>query len=401
MSSICSVCDFGSQGGVVFLHSLNYSPRGNNLYVKIVSSVVYDLPAPVNISFLWNFGSLLGCCLGLQIITGLFLVTQYTPDIEIAFSSIAHIIRDVNFGWVIRRLHANGASFFFFCIFIHIGRGVYYQSYFQRHTWMVGCTILLITIGAAFLGYVLPWGQMSFWGATVITNLARAVPYIGPILVDWLWGGFAVGNATLKRFFILHFLIPFIILALVVVHIIFLHETGSNNPLGVSRDSEKIPFHNYFMLKDLLGGIVIFSFILFICFVRPDIFLDPVNFCPADPIRTPLHIQPEWYFLFAYSILRRIPNKLGGVIALVASVVLLYFLPFYEKNYFRGIAFYPFSRILFWVFIGNFIILTWIGRCPVERPFLEIGACARTFYFFYFVVNPYLEKKWAVEIFSI
>lgn len=330
--------------------------------------------------------------------TGLFLVTGYTSDIDLAFSSIAHIIRDVNRGWIIRIFHANGASFFFICMFIHVGRGIYYQSYFQKHTWLVGCTIIVLTIAAAFFGYVLPWGQISFWGATVITNLARALPYIGPMLVDWMWGGFAVGNATLKRFFILHYLIPFLILGIVVVHVIFLHETGSNNPLGIRTDADKIPFHNYYLLKDLLGGTILFVSFLLVCFLKPDIFLDPVNFSPADPMRTPLHIQPEWYFLFAYSILRRVPNKLGGVIALVSSILVLYLLPFYQKNMLRGISFYPFSRAMFWIFVGNFFVLTWIGSCPVETPFLQVGVTSRSFYFFFFLFHPVIEEKWSNSI---
>lgn len=272
---------------------MKFVNRQSNLFLRLVSPVVYDLPVPSNIRAFWNFGSLLGCCLGIQLVRGLFLVIHYSPVVELAFSSVSHIVRDVNYGWLVRSIHANGASAFFACMFIHIGRGIYYQSYYLYHTWMVGVTILFLRMGIAFLGYVLPWGQMSFWGATVITNLVSAIPYLGSWLVEWIWGGFSVGDPSLKRFFVLHFLLPFVLAGLVVLHIIFLHETGSRNPLGVGAECDKVPFHNYFVLKDLLGAVVLVIILLGICFFSPDFFLDPVNFVPADPMKTPIHIQPE------------------------------------------------------------------------------------------------------------
>nr|YP_010835855.1 cytochrome b [Novaculina chinensis]WGC44271.1 cytochrome b [Novaculina chinensis] len=368
---------------------MNYSFRQKNLAVKILSSVIYDLPAPVNLSFMWNFGSLAGTCLVIQILTGLFLVMHYSPDVNLAFFSVSHIVRDVNYGWLIRSCHANGASLFFMCLFFHVGRGIYYQSYYLFHTWMVGVSMLILTMGIAFLGYVLPWGQMSFWGATVITNLVSAVPYLGSWLVEWIWGGFAVGDATLKRFFMLHFLLPFVLLVLVVVHIMYLHSTGSNNPLGLSSDSEKIPFYPYYAFKDLLGIVFLVGFLLLIVMFFPDIFLDPVNFMPADPMRTPTHIQPEWYFLFAYAILRSIPNKLGGVVALLMSLLILYILPLFPMPKFGlGAGFYPICQVSFWMLVGSFLVLTYIGSCDIASPYVEVSILASIIYFSYFLLSP-------------
>lgn len=264
----------------------------------------------------------------------------------------------------------------------------------MARTWIVGCRLLLLLIIIAFTGYVLPWGQISFWGATVITNLFSAVPYVGTVLVEWLWGGFSVGDATLKRFFVFHFLGPFILLVLVGIHIIFLHDTGSRNPLGIERDAEALPFHRYYLLKDLVGIFIIIGCLFLICFCFPDLFLDPVNFIPADPIRTPLHIQPEWYFLFAYSILRRIPNKLGGVIALFRSVVILYFMPFYPKRLIRGVQFNPIGQVVFWIFVRRFIILTFIGSCPIEPPFVRIGLISGVIYFCFYIFYPLACLWW-------
>nr|UJH93083.1 cytochrome b [Chamelea gallina]UJH93122.1 cytochrome b [Venus verrucosa]UJH93148.1 cytochrome b [Venus verrucosa]UJH93174.1 cytochrome b [Venus verrucosa]UJH93200.1 cytochrome b [Venus verrucosa] len=373
---------------------MKYSFRYKNRFLKILSSVLYDLPAPVNLSIMWNFGSLLGVCLIIQIITGLLMAVHYTPEVEQAFASVIHIMRDVKGGWLLRSIHANGASFFFMCIYLHIGRGIFYHSFFMKNTWMTGCTILIFLMAIAFTGYVLPWGQMSFWGATVITNLFSAIPYIGNDLVSWMWGGFCVGDATLKRFFVFHFLGPFILFMLVGIHIVFLHDTGSGNPLGVESDVEAIPFHSYYLLKDLVGIVFMVGCLLLICLCAPDIFLDPVNFMPADPMKTPLHIQPEWYFLFAYCILRSIPNKLGGVVALAMSVVVLYFLPFYPKTLWRGIGFNPLGQFLFWIFVGNFIILTFIGSCPIEPPFEMIGRWSSVIYFVFFVLYPVSWFTW-------
>lgn len=366
---------------------------------KIINNALIDLPSPSNISLWWNFGSLLGLCLSIQLITGIFLAIHYTANIELAFYSVNHICRDVNYGWLIRTLHANGASFFFICIYIHIGRGIYYGSYKLTHTWIIGVIILFIVIGAAFIGYVLPWGQISFWGATVITNLLSAIPYLGTILVQWVWGGFAVDNATLSRFFTIHFLLPFIIIALVIIHLLFLHQTGSNNPLGTNRNIDKIPFHPYFSFKDIAGFIIIIITLTILTLINPYLLGDPDNFIPANPLVTPIHIQPEWYFLFAYAILRSIPNKLGGVIALVISILILIILPFSYSRKFQRIKFYPINQILFWIFFIIVILLTWIGIRAVEEPFIITGQILTILYFCYFIINPIIFKIWDKLIF--
>nr|QOE56575.1 cytochrome b [Antigona lamellaris] len=378
---------------------MKYSLRHKNRFLKIFSGVLYDLPAPNNLSVMWNFGSLLGVCLLVQIFSGVLMVMHYSPSTEEAFMSVVHIMRDVEGGWLLRSIHSNGASFFFICIYLHVGRGIFYHSFQMMHTWMVGCTILILLMAIAFTGYVLPWGQMSFWGATVISNLFSAIPYIGPDFVTWLWGGFCLGDATLKRFFVVHFLSPFLLLMLVGIHIMYLHDTGSGNPLGIESWTEAIPFHSYYFLKDLVGIVVMLSFLMFVCFSNPDFFSDPVNFIPADPMKTPIHIQPEWYFLFAYCILRSIPNKLGGVVALAMSVVVLYFMPFYPKPLWRGISFNVLSQILFWAFVGNFILLTFIGSCPIEPPFETIGLCSSIFYFLFFILYPISWFMWERIVF--
>lgn len=362
--------------------------------LKIINGALVDLPAPSNLSIWWNFGSLLGLCLGLQIVTGLFLAMHYTAHVDLAFNSVVHITRDVRYGWLLRSLHANGASWFFICIYFHIGRGIYYGSFLYQHTWNIGVILLFLTMGTAFLGYVLPWGQISFWGATVITNLLSAIPYLGKILVEWVWGGFAVDNATLTRFFALHFLLPFTILAITILHLLFLHETGSNNPLGLNRDGEKIPFHSYYSFKDLVGFLVLLFLLSCLVLFSPQLLGDPENFIPANPLVTPVHIQPEWYFLFAYAILRSIPNKLGGVVALVAAVAILFILPLTHQGKFRALSFYPANQVLFWTFVGIFLILTWIGACPVEAPYEQIGQVFTVLYFSYFIINPLTHLLW-------
>nr|ADU24927.1 cytochrome b [Thylamys venustus] len=355
--------------------------RKSHPLMKIINHSFIDLPAPSNISAWWNFGSLLGICLIIQILTGLFLAMHYTSDTLTAFSSVAHICRDVNFGWLIRNIHANGASMFFMCLFLHVGRGMYYGSYLFKETWNTGVILLLTVMATAFVGYVLPWGQMSFWGATVITNLLSAIPYIGTSLVEWIWGGFSVDKATLTRFFAFHFILPFIILALVIVHLLFLHETGSNNPTGMNPDSDKIPFHPYYTIKDILGVILMIFSLLSLAFFSPDMLGDPDNFTPANPLNTPPHIKPEWYFLFAYAILRSIPNKLGGVLALLASILVLLIIPLLHTSNQRSLMFRPISQTLFWLLTANLLILTWIGGQPVEQPFIIIGQMASIFYF--------------------
>nr|YP_010503042.1 cytochrome b [Oeneis buddha]UXD78909.1 cytochrome b [Oeneis buddha] len=378
-----------------------YKPiRKTHPVIKIINGSLIDLPSPSNISSWWNFGSLLALCLMIQIITGLFLTMYYTANIEMAFFSVNYICRNVNYGWLIRTLHANGASFFFICIYFHIGRGIYYESFNLFYTWMVGVIILFLLMATAFMGYVLPWGQMSFWGATVITNLLSAIPYLGTLLVNWIWGGFAIDNATLTRFYTFHFLLPFIILMMVVIHLLFLHQTGSNNPLGINSNLDKIPFHPFFTFKDLIGFIILILMLTFLTLTNPYLLGDPDNFIPANPLVTPIHIQPEWYFLFAYAILRSIPNKLGGVIALVSSILILIILPFTFNKKIQGIQFYPLNQILFWFMIATIILLTWIGARPVENLYVITSQLLTMFYFSYFIINPILNKIWDNLIFN-
>nr|QCT05473.1 cytochrome b [Eliurus tanala]QDJ00046.1 cytochrome b [Eliurus ellermani] len=355
--------------------------RKSHPLLKIISHSFIDLPAPSNISSWWNFGSLLGICLILQIATGLFLAMHYTSDTTTAFSSVTHICRDVNYGWLIRYLHANGASMFFICLFIHVGRGMYYGSYMSIETWNMGIILLFAVMATAFMGYVLPWGQMSFWGATVITNLLSAIPYIGTTLVEWIWGGFSVDKATLTRFFAFHFILPFIIVALVMVHLLFLHETGSNNPSGLNSDSDKIPFHPYYTIKDILGVLLLLLFLISLVLFTPDLLGDPDNYTPANPLNTPPHIKPEWYFLFAYAILRSIPNKLGGVLALILSILVLALLPHLHTSKLQSLMFRPLTQTLYWILVADLLTLTWIGGQPVEYPFIIIGQLASILYF--------------------
>lgn len=368
--------------------------RKSHPIAKIANNAIVDLPAPINISTWWNFGSLLGLCLVIQILTGLFLAIHYTPHVDIAFYSIAHITRDVNYGWLLRNLHANGGSWFFICLYLHIGRGLYYGSYLYQEVWNIGVIILIATIATAFVGYVLPWGQIRFWGATVITNLLSAIPYIGTILVEWIWGGFAVDNATLNRFFAFHFILPFIVAALSAIHLIFLHQTGSNNPLGVSRDRDKVPFHIYHTTKDTVGFLVLLVLLIALAIFSPNLLGDPENFIPANPLVTPLHIQPEWYFLWLYAILRSIPNKLGGVVAIFGALLILFFLPFIGLNIRRGISFLPINQILFWVIVATLILLTWIGGRPVEDPYISLGQMFTFLYFIYYPLKRGVYYSW-------
>jgi len=373
---------------------MNKPIRLSHPLFKIANNALVDLPAPSNISSWWNFGSLLGLCLVIQILTGLFLSIHYTANIERAFNRVTHICRDVNFGWFLRTLHANGASFFFICIYLHIGRGIYYGSYLYHITWSVGVILLFLVIATAFVGYVLPWGQISFWGATVITNLLSAIPYLGTDLVQWLWGGFAVDNATLSRFYTFHFLLPFIVAAITIIHLLFLHQTGSNNPLGINSNPDKIPFHPYFSFKDIVGFIVLLIILTLLTLIDPNLLGDPDNFTPANPLVTPVHIQPEWYFLFAYAILRSIPNKLGGVLALLISIAILLFIPYTHISKFQGIQFYPINKILFWSILVIVILLTWIGARPVEDPYILTGQILTCCYFLYYIINPIIIIWW-------
>nr|WEB57931.2 cytochrome b [Luciola kagiana] len=370
-----------------------------NPLLKIFNSSLIDLPSPSNISTWWNFGSLLGMCLIIQILTGLFLAMHYCSNISLAFNSVMHICRDVNYGWLIRIIHMNGASLFFMCLYLHIGRGMYYSSFLQTKTWLIGVMLFFLIMATAFLGYVLPWGQMSFWGATVITNLLSAIPYMGTNIVQWIWGGFAVDNATLTRFFALHFILPFLIAAMVMIHLLFLHQTGSFNPMGTTNNIDKIQFHPYFTSKDLVGFIItLMMFTLFIL-LFPYMMGDPDNFTPADPLVTPAHIKPEWYFLFAYAILRSIPNKLGGVIALVMSILIMIILPMFKKKI-KSNSFYPMNKLLFWSFVMTSLLLTWIGGKPVEEPFILTGQLLTITYFMFFPLFYMSTKMWDKMMFK-
>lgn len=364
-----------------------------NKIIKSLKINLLNLPLPINISYWWNYGSLLGLFLRIQILRGFILSIHYCPNIIKAFYRIIHIIQNTINGWLIHNIHINGASLFFICIYIHISRGIYYGSYKLFHTWIIGINILFLSITTAFLGYVLPWGQISFWGATVITNLISSIPYIGNIIVIWIWGGYSINNATLNRFYSLHFILPFIILIMIIIHLYYLHLKGSRNPLGINSNFYKIPFHIYFSFKDLLTFLLFIIFLNLIILQSPYIFNDPDNFIPANPLITPIHIQPEWYFLFAYAILRSIPNKLGGVIALLISIFILFLIPFYNNKIYT-LNFQPLNQLLYWIFINNFILLTWRGAQSIEIPFINISQYLSIFYFIYFIIIPFINYYW-------
>ena len=357
--------------------------------VSLVNGYLVDSPQPSNISYLWNFGSLLGFCLVIQIITGVTLAMHYNPNVLEAFNSVEHIMRDVNNGWLIRYLHSNTASAFFFLVYLHIGRGLYYGSYKAPRTlvWSIGTVIFILMIATAFLGYVLPYGQMSLWGATVITNLMSAIPWVGQDIVEFIWGGFSVNNATLTRFFALHFVLPFVLAALALMHLIALHDSaGSNNPLGVSGNYDRLPFAPYFIFKDL---ITIFLFIIILSifvFFMPNVLGDSENYVMANPMQTPPAIVPEWYLLPFYAILRSIPNKLLGVIAMFSAILILLVMPFTDLSRTRGLQFRPLNKIFFFVFVANFLILMQLGAKHVESPFIEFGQISTVLYFSHFLI---------------
>lgn len=356
--------------------------RKNHPLIKIANGSLIDLPAPSNLSLNWNYGSLIGLILVIQLLRGIILATRFSGHVDISFDSVIRLYQDSNYGWLIRLIHSTGASFFFLFIYLHIGRNIYYGSYVYSELWNIGSLIYLILIGTAFLGYVLPWGQISYWAATVITNLLSAVPYIGKVVVEWVWGGFAVSNPTLTRFFALHYLLPFVVTALVVIHLFYLHIEGSSNPLGVSSSTNKVSFHYYYSVKDLyIFFISIFIFIVF-TLKYGYFFIDAENWIPANALVTPNHIQPEWYFLFAYAILRSIPNKLGGVIGLLAAVLVLFLFTLSRSSLvFSGYFYSPLSRFVFWLFSSNFFLLTWLGSCPAETPYVEVALYSTIVYF--------------------
>nr|YP_010032391.1 cytochrome b [Schizocladia ischiensis]QOW07605.1 cytochrome b [Schizocladia ischiensis] len=364
-----------------------------------VDSHIIDYPTPMNINYNWSFGSAAGFCLGIQILSGVFLAMHYTPEIHLAFSSLEHIMRDVNNGWLVRYIHANGASFFFIVVYCHIFRGLYYGSYIEprQELWCSGVIIFLLMMATAFMGYVLPWGQMSFWGATVITNLFSAIPVAGDAIVQWLWGGFSVGNPTLNRFFSLHYLMPFVIAGLVFVHLALLHKDGSGNPLGANSSFSSIPFYPYFYVKDLLGFFLLLTSLSVFVFFWPNSLGHPDNYIPADPLVTPAHIVPEWYFLPFYAILRSIPDKLGGVLGMGGAIVILLAIPFFNTSVLRSGNFRPIYLFGFWLIVADFLLLGWVGQKPVDDPYVSLGQYATFFYFLFFVLGIFaigLLERW-------
>nr|YP_009739791.1 cytochrome b [Stygobromus pizzinii]QIC54403.1 cytochrome b [Stygobromus pizzinii] len=366
----------------------------NNPLLMAFDSTLVTLPAPINLSYLWNLGSLLSMCLIIQLISGILLASIYSVSMDFSFNLVSLTMEASDKGWLIRYLHANGASLFFICLYTHIGRGIYYGSFLYTHVWNVGVMILLLTMATAFMGYVLPINQMSFWGAAVITNLFSEIPYIGPDIVKTIWGGVSVSDPTIMRFFTFHFLLPFLSLALVVIHITLLHMPGSNNPLGIYSNIDKISFNKYFSAKDIMGATLILFMFLFLVIYSPLTLGDDENFTPANPGVTPHHIQPEWYFLFAYAILRSIPNKLGGVVALLMAIMLLYVLPYSALAKNKSLMFYPMNKMIFWTFCSIILLLSWIGACPVEEPFYTIGQVLTVMYFSYYLINPLTGLLW-------
>nr|WCB99540.1 cytochrome b [Meteorus sp. 2 XHS-2023a] len=365
----------------------------DKVYSILMKSFVF-LPVPINLTVLWNLGSILAICLLIQIFTGLILSMHYVAHEDYAFDSIVHIMHNVNYGWLIRLIHMNGASVFFMSVYIHMGRGIYYNSQNLYKIWFIGLIIFITMMATAFMGYVLPWGQMSFWGATVITSMMSALPYIGQMLVEWLWGGFSVSNSTLGRFYTFHFILPFLLLSLVLLHLVYLHESGSNNPLGLKSKYYMIKFHVYFTFKDIVGFCLLFMLLMFMVLEYPYLLGDSENFIEANPMVTPIHIQPEWYFLYAYTILRSIPNKLGGVLTLFMSLVVILFVPFLDKGLFQSMLMYYLNQVYFWMFVSNFFMLTWLGSQPIEYPYVLMGQVGTLFYFLYFLTSQKLKKIW-------
>lgn len=360
--------------------------------LSFIDSHLVDYPSPINLNYLWSFGSIAGICLVIQILSGVFLAMHYTPHVDLAFNSVEHIMRDVNNGWLIRYIHANGASMFFIVVYSHIFRGIYFGSYIypRERLWLSGIVIFFLMMAAGFMGYVLPWGQMSFWGATVITNLFSAIPFVGSSIVEWLWGGFSVDNATLNRFFSLHYLVPFLLVGVVLLHLSLLHKDGSNNPLGINSNHGFIPFYPYFYVKDLFAFLVFVLFFSFFVFFFPNLLGHSDNYIPANPLVTPTHIVPEWYFLPFYAILRSIPDKLGGVLAMGGAIIALGTLPFLNTSNIRSTEFRPIFSIFFWLLFADFLLLGWIGQKPVEDPYIFIGIISTIFYFlFFFIIVPF------------
>jgi ubiquinol-cytochrome c reductase cytochrome b subunit len=355
-----------------------------------INKELVEYKTPINLSWLWNFGSLAGIALVIMIISGIFLACFYTPHVDKAFDSVERIMRDVNGGWIIRYMHMNGASMFFIAVYMHMFRGLYYGSYKapRELLWILGVIILLLMMATAFMGYVLPWGQMSFWGATVITNLFSAIPIVGDTIVTWLWGGPSIANPTLNRFFALHYLLPFLIVGVVGIHLIALHQHGSNNPLGIDKKSPKdtVPFHPYYTVKDLFGlGVYLFLWAMFLFFL-PNYFGEPDNYIPANPLVTPPHIVPEWYFLPFYAILRSVPNKLLGVVMMFSAVFVLFIVPWLDRSPVRSARYRPLFKWFFWLFVASCLALGWVGSQLPEGWPVILGRVATIYYFLHFLV---------------
>lgn len=359
----------------------------NYLYSFIASHLVY-YPSPITLTYAWSFGSLAGITLVVQMLSGIFLSMHYTANIDLAFSSIEYIMRDVNNGWLIRYIHANGASMFFIVVYAHICRGLYYGSYMEPREllWCSGVILLLLMMGTAFTGYVLPWGQMSLWGATVITNMVTAIPIAGKPIVQWLWGGYTVANPTLNRFYSIHFVLPFVIAGVTLIHLALLHKVGSNNPIGSDSGIDDIPFYPYFVSKDIFAFTVYLLVFAIFVFYFPNVLNHPDNCIPADPLQTPAHVVPEWYFLPYYAILRSIPHKAGGIVAMLGSILILLLIPYINTSNVRNTTYRPIFKLCFWLFVADFIILTWVGQKPVKDYFILTGQIATVYYFFFFLV---------------
>nr|ABQ11852.1 apocytochrome b [Sympagella nux] len=368
-------------------HNNNWiSNRKSHFILNFLSKIFTDLPIPTNINYYWNFGSLLSFCLAIQFITGILLAMHYCPEVTHSFNSIAHIERDITAGHILRNLHANSASIFFLCVYLHISRNIYHNTWNNKITWSIGITIYITMIITAFVGYVLPWGQMSFWAATVITNLFSAIPYVGNFIVLWIWGSFSISNPTLNRFYSLHYLFPFILASLTIIHILALHSENHSNPTGIQGEIDQLPFHHYSTIKDLQTIIIISIIIFFISTHTPHTFSDPENFIKANPLVTPTHIQPEWYLLFAYSILRSIPNKLGGILALISSISVLYLILLLKQENIKTSNHRPNTKTTTWLLSITFLLLTWIGSVPAEAPFTTISLIITTWYFTSFLI---------------
>lgn len=370
------------------LMPINLNRWNKNYLFALIDSHIIHYPTPITLTYAWSFGSLAGICLVIQMISGIFLAMHYTPHIDLAFSSVEHIMRDVQNGWLIRYIHANGASMFFIVVYAHICRGLYYGSYMEPRQllWCSGVVIFLLMMGTAFTGYVLPWGQMSFWGATVITSMVTAIPIAGQPIVQWLWGGYTVGNPTLNRFFSLHFLLPFLIAGLTLIHLALLHREGSNSPIGSDTGVDDVPFYPYFFSKDVFALFCfLFGFGIFV-FYFPNTLNHPDNYIPADPLQTPAHVVPEWYFLPYYAILRSIPHKAGGILAMVGAILVLLLIPFINTSDVRNTTYRPLFKICFWLFIADFIILTWVGQKPVRDTFILVGQVGTVYYFAFFMI---------------